>query len=60
VKGDNMHPLYFWLTHKSQNNVMDAEVKWNFNKFLIDENGALIAKFDSGVDPLSEEITKKL
>ena len=60
VKGDDTAPLYQWLTQKSQNGVMDAEVKWNFNKFLLDENGRLIAKFDSRVAPLSEEITGKL
>jgi len=60
VKGDDMAPLYKWLTTKSENGVMDAEVKWNFNKFLIDENGKLIAYFPSKVDPMSEEITGKL
>ena len=41
VKGDDMHPLYQWLTQKSKNGVMDSEVKWNFQKYLIDENGKL-------------------
>ncbi len=39
VKGNDMHPLYKWLTLKSENGIQDAEVKWNFHKFLIDENG---------------------
>lgn len=39
VKGDDMHPLYKWLTEKAENGVEDAPVKWNFQKFLIDENG---------------------
>jgi len=39
VKGDDMHPLYQWLTEKSENGVQDAPVIWNFQKFLIDENG---------------------
>lgn len=60
VKGDDTAPIYKWLTEKSRNGVMDAEVKWNFNKFLLDENGRLIAKFDSKVTPMSEEITGKL
>ena len=60
VKGDDTAPIYQWLTHKSENGVLDAEIKWNFNKFLLDENGHIIAKFDSGVEPLSEKITGKL
>ncbi len=60
VKGDDTAPIYLWLTQKSQNGVLDATIKWNFNKFLLDENGMLIAKFDSGVTPMSEEITGKL
>ena len=42
VKGDDMHPLYKWLTTKSINGVMDSEVGWNFQKYLIDENGNLV------------------
>lgn len=60
VKGDDMAPIYRWLTSKSMNGVMDADVKWNFNKFLIDEKGRLVAKFDSRVKPMSEEITSRL
>ena len=60
VKGDDTAPLYHWLTHKAQNNVLDAEIKWNFNKFLLDEKGHIIAKFDSGVTPLDERIVSKL
>jgi glutathione peroxidase len=42
VKGEDMHPLYKWLTTKALNGVMDSEVKWNFQKYLIDENGKLV------------------
>jgi glutathione peroxidase len=42
VKGDDIHPLYAWLTQKSQNGKVDANVTWNFQKFLIDENGNLV------------------
>lgn len=42
VKGDDMAPLYRWLTSKEKNGVMDSEVKWNFQKYLIDENGKLV------------------
>ena len=41
VKGDDIDPNYKWLTTKAQNGVIDAEVKWNFQKFLIDEKGNL-------------------
>ena len=60
VKGDDIAPIYKWLTSKSENGVMDADIKWNFTKFLLDENGVLIAKFDSKVKPLSDEILSRL
>src|SRR5665647_99589 len=41
VKGADIDPLYTWLTSKSQNGVIDAPVQWNFQKFLINENGQL-------------------
>ena len=42
VKGNDMHPIYKWLTSKSQNGVMNSSVKWNFQKYLIDEKGFLV------------------
>ncbi len=42
VKGDDMHPIYQWLTQKAQNGVMDSEVGWNFQKYMIDEDGQLV------------------
>lgn len=60
VKGDDIAPIYKWLTSKELNGVMDAEIKWNFTKFLLDENGMLIKKFDSKVTPMSEEIVAYL
>lgn len=60
VKGDDTAPIYQWLTHKNQNGVLDAEIKWNFNKFLLDENGKMIAYFESKVKPDSEDILKYL
>jgi glutathione peroxidase len=60
VKGEDVHPLFKWLTSKTENGVMDAEIKWNFTKFLLDENGKLLAVFPSKVNPTSEEITKYL
>lgn len=60
VAGEDMHPLFKWLTQKSQNGVMDAEIKWNFTKFLLDENGTLLKVFPSKVNPMSGEITSLL
>lgn len=60
VKGDDMAPIYKWLTDKSRNGVLDTEIKWNFGKFLIDEKGNLVKYFPSKVTPMSEEITKNL
>lgn len=60
VKGDDMAPIYKYLTSKAENGVLDAEVKWNFGKFLLDEKGNLIQYFPSKVTPMSEEITGKL
>lgn len=60
VKGDDIHPLFKWLTNKSENGVMDVTILWNFNKFLIDENGKLMQYFNSNIVPLSEDITQYL
>jgi len=60
VKGDNMAPIYQWLTTKSKNGILDASISWNFNKFLIDENGKMIAYFPSNVKPDSETILSYL
>lgn len=60
VKGDDIAPIYKWLTNRSDNGVMDAEIKWNFGKFLLDEKGTLIGYFPSKVKPMSDEITSKL
>jgi len=60
VKGDDIHPLFRWLTSKSENGVLDAEIRWNFGKFLLDDKGKLVEYFPSRVNPLSAEITAKL
>lgn len=56
VKGDDMHPLYRWLTKKSENGVLDSDVSWNFQKYLIDENGKLVGYLKPSVKPLSDEV----
>lgn len=60
VKGKNTAPIYRWLCNKEENGVMDAKITWNFNKFLLDENGKLVDHFTSKVKPMSEEILSKL
>ena len=42
VKGDDIHPLYKWLTSKDLNGFQDSQVKWNFQKYLVDEKGNLV------------------
>src|SRR5437763_16144913 len=60
VKGNNTTPVFKYLCNKSENGVLDATISWNFNKFIIDENGNLLAHFDSKVTPDSEELLKYL
>ncbi len=58
VTGNNATPIFQYLCNKSENGVLDAAISWNFNKFLIDEDGKLLAHFDSKVTPESEELLK--
>lgn len=60
VKDKQMHELYAYLTQKSLNGYMDSKVEWNFQKYLIDENGKLVRVFGSKVTPLSAELTSAL
>lgn len=56
VKGDDQHPLYQWLTQAKKNGKEDSKVTWNFQKYLIDENGNLIAVIPPKEKPDSEKI----
>lgn len=58
VKGEDMHPLYQWLTQKDQNGVMDAPVTWNFQKFMIDEKGHLVGMVPPDTPPNCDTIVK--
>ena len=60
VKGEGKHPLYAWLTNKEMNGVKSSSVKWNFQKYLINENGELIDYFYSMTKPMSSKITNHL
>lgn len=54
VKGDNQHPLFAYLT---ANTDPSGDIPWNFHKFLLDREGAIVARFEPGVEPLSDELT---
>lgn len=60
VKGGETPDLYKWLTTKSLNGKQDSEVKWNFQKYLIDEKGNLIGMYESKVKPDAPEIIKEI
>jgi len=60
VKGDDIHPLYQWLTLKDKNGKEDSKVKWNFQKYLIDEKGQLVAHFSPKTKPLDPKIIELL
>ncbi len=56
VKGKQQHPLYAWLTSKAQNGNLDSEVTWNFCKYLLSEDGKLLAFFPSTTKPMDNQI----
>jgi glutathione peroxidase len=58
VKGRDMHPVYQWLTQRNQNGWNRKSPSWNFFKYLVDEQGELIAVFNSRTEPTSEEIVR--
>lgn len=61
VVGDDAHALFKYLTEEAKKlGTPDPVVKWNFTKFLVDENGKLVKVFPSKVSPISEEITVHL
>ncbi|MCK9423116.1 MAG: glutathione peroxidase [Bacteroidales bacterium] len=56
VKGKDMDPLYKWLTSKEENGVIDAPIKWNFQKFMISENGTIVGSVAPGDSPKTDKI----
>lgn len=60
VKGKQQAPIYQWLTNKSLNGVEGSAVLWNFQKYLIDENGRLMKHFSPKTEPEDIEILKLL
>ena len=57
VLGEKQHPLYTWLCH-SGNKHVDLEVKWNFHKFLVDEEGEFVREVDPRTSPVEPEIVE--
>ncbi|MDO1500358.1 glutathione peroxidase [Winogradskyella maritima] len=57
VKGKQQHPLYQWLTKKANNGKKNSKVKWNFQKYLIDDKGQLVDYFYSITRPTNSRIT---
>ena len=60
VKGDGINPLYKFLTSKDTNPGFDGDIKWNFEKFLVDRDGKVIKRWKSSVKPDSDEVTKAI
>ena len=58
VKGKDTHPLFAWLTDKKENPQFGGKITWNFNKFLFDRTGTLIARFDSKDEPMGDKIPR--
>lgn len=56
VHGDDIHPLFRFLTEGGGNTALAGEIKWNFEKFLIDKKGQLIKRYRHRLDPMNEEI----
>jgi glutathione peroxidase len=57
VKGAGIHPLFDYLTNQSK---FSGDIKWNFNKFLVDKNGEVVARFEPQVEPTSPEVKKAI
>jgi glutathione peroxidase len=66
VKGNDIHPLYDFLTHKDKNGNVESDVSWNFQKFVVNKKGEVVASFsprtsiyDAEVVALVEKLTKE-
>lgn len=60
VKGFYKAPIYQWLTHKEQNGMENSSVSWNFNKYLINEQGEYVRHFSSDVKPDDPELIRAI
>jgi len=60
IKDDQQNEIFKWLTDKTKNGWNEQQPTWNFSKYLVDENGALINYFDPAVSPVSDEVIKAI
>jgi len=60
VKGKDIEPLYKYLTEKKTNPEFPGKISWNFNKFLVDPMGKIVARFGSKTKPESEEVIQAI
>ena len=60
IKGEECHPIFDWLTKKSNNGVLNHKVSWNFNKFLINPNGMLLGSYSSSTKPYDLTIINQI
>jgi len=60
VKGEDMHPLYQFVTQKADNGREDSEVKWNFQKYIFDEDGFLLGTVAPMKQPADDEVLNLL
>ena len=60
VKGDDMHPLYKWLTSKELNGVQNSSVQWNFQKYLLDRDGNVVQKIGPQTTPEDPAVTSAI
>ena len=60
VIGEHQHPVFQWLSRKELNGWNDKAPNWNFCKYLVDENGSLLAIFSKKVEPMSVDITSMI
>lgn len=57
VKGEDIDPLYAWLTKETP---FPGDIRWNFTKFLVDAEGQVVARFETKTDPLDEKVIEKI
>lgn len=58
VKGDDKAPLYRFLTEGQKDPALNGEIKWNFQKFLVNRRGEVVARFEPADDPMSPKVTE--
>ena len=56
VKGDDIHPLYKFLTNEDKQGDKGGEIRWNFDKFLVGRDGKVIGRFHPKTTPDAEDV----